>query len=237
MGMPGRIAVSLAAIVLFFGSAVWLAPGLESASEVGWTYHDSFQITEILEDLAASHPDIAEFTTAQDLLGTREITGGRVIPILFLGNRSDDSRQWLMVLGAHHGDEPDSAETVLAFAVHILDSRDRGDPLASGILERNNIMILPVVNPYGLDEGIRTDENGEDPNRDYPLDADPGSLHSDGIPLTTAGASAVHSLAGMYPISLALSFHTGTSGLFTPWGADIGRANRPIGSVSAIWDR
>ncbi|MBN1390065.1 MAG: succinylglutamate desuccinylase/aspartoacylase family protein [Candidatus Thermoplasmatota archaeon] len=183
-----------------------------------WTYHTSFEISASLLQLSLQHDD-AEYTTAQELLGTRQIPGERDIPILFIGDRTEEERAWIMIIGAHHGDEPDSAETVLAFAQYILNDTYAGifpAELRNGI----NIALLPVVNPYGLDHQSRYDENGEDPNRDYPFEPEGSVLHSDGIPLTTAGAHAVHSLAKMYPFSIALSFHTGSEGIFTPWGAE-----------------
>ncbi|MDG6224789.1 MAG: M14 family metallopeptidase [Candidatus Thermoplasmatota archaeon] len=184
--------------------------------EAAWSYHTSYEIDSILTDLASSRPDIAMKTTAWELLGIPDAEGGRSIPILFIGNMSDPSRSNLMFIGAHHGNEPDSAEAVLAFASYILEGEnDR----VRYVTSRLNLIVLPVVNPYGLDMGTRYDETGEDPNRDYPFMASSSSAYSDGIPLNTAGARTVHELARMYPTDIALSFHTGSFGIFTPWGA------------------
>jgi hypothetical protein len=217
--MDMRKGASVAAIVCI---SLLLIPqqiiGESSERSIEVRYHTSFEIASILENASMDNPGIAEFTTAQDFLGTRDIIGGRVIPILFMGNRSDD-RPWIMLIGAHHGDEPDSAEAVLAFSMHLLDSYNGGDPRALRIAEGLNIAILPVVNPYGLDMLTRVDENGEDPNRDYPFEPAGVSQTTDGIPLTTAGADAIHELASMYPFSMAISFHTGSKGVFYPWGA------------------
>lgn len=185
-------------------------------------FHSSYEISAVLSSLAQNNTDIAEYTTAQDLLGTRTIPGNRVIPILFLGDRNAE-RPWIMLIGAHHGDEPDSTEAVLAFAEHMIEGYTNDTGMQRKLIDGTNIAILPVVNPYGLDQGTRVDENNEDPNRDYPFEPSQYSSHSDGIPLTTAGAHAVHSLAEMYPFSIALSFHTGSRGIFYPWGApDVG---------------
>jgi hypothetical protein len=144
------------------------------------------------------------------------IEGGRTIPILFIGDSSEEGKSNVMLLGAHHGNEPDSAESVLAFASYILEERNEMD---SDILDSVNMIILPVLNPYGLDKGIRTDEDEQDINRDYPFAPSPAASDSDGIPLTTQGARVVHEMAKRYPIEIALSFHTGSWGIFTPWGA------------------
>ncbi|MGA1793595.1 MAG: M14 family metallopeptidase [Thermoplasmatota archaeon] len=217
MGSLGRWS-----IVILFSSVLMLsfpAPGTEGQEEWSlWTYNTSGEISLSLQQLALLH-DEAEYTTAQELLGTRDIAGDRVVPILFIGNRSDTERKWIMLVGAHHGDEPDSAETVLAFAHYILGTSEDG-VISEDLLDNINIAVLPVVNPYGLDHNSRYDENGEDPNRDYPFDPEGANSHSDGVPLTTAGAHAVHTLAKMYPFTIALSFHTGSEGIFTPWGAE-----------------
>ncbi|MGA1872467.1 MAG: M14 family zinc carboxypeptidase [Thermoplasmatota archaeon] len=217
MGDAGRWIFTLAVCSIL----LWTLPparGEDAREWDQWTYHTSGEISSSLERLALDHEN-AEFTTAQELLGTREVHGGLEVPILFIGDRGDDRREWIMIIGAHHGDEPDSAEAVLAFAHYILGSGD-GTVLSSDLMDSINMAVLPVVNPYGLDHGSRYDENGEDPNRDYPFEPEPYGANSDGIPLTTAGAHAVHSLAMMYPISVSLSFHTGSEGIFTPWGAD-----------------
>jgi len=216
MGWTKRMV--LAAVLMLSSPIINMTIVEDASAQVISGYHDSFEMAALLSDAASSHPSIAWYSTAQELLGTRDIPGGRVIPILFVGNRTDE-RPWVMLIGSHHGDEPDSAEAVLSFALHLLDSYDAGDPMALRIVTSINIAILPVVNPYGLDMGTRVDENGDDPNRDYPFQPSSISSVSDGIPLTTAGAFTVHSLAAMYPFSIALSFHTGSQGIFYTWGA------------------
>ncbi|MBN1540356.1 MAG: succinylglutamate desuccinylase/aspartoacylase family protein [Candidatus Thermoplasmatota archaeon] len=215
VGVRGLLVlVTLSVLVLSFP----FGEGGDSRDGEDWSYHSSLEISHSLRELSLLHEE-AEYTTAQDLLGTRTIDGGKEIPILFIGNRSDKNRPWIMLVGAHHGDEPDSAEAVLAFAHYVL-GPGQDSVLPYRIQDRINMAVLPVVNPYGLDQYSRYDENGEDPNRDYPFEAESITPHTDGVPLTTAGAHAVHSLARMYPFSIALSFHTGSEGIFTPWGAE-----------------
>lgn len=185
-----------------------------------WAYHSSAEVGILLQQWSSGNEEIAFLTTAQDLFGIREIEGGRTIPILFLGDMDDGSRPVLMLIGGHHGDEPDSVETVLGFSFYILEGYREKDQRIISIIENLNLIIVPVVNPYGLDTGSRFDENGEDPNRDYPFSPEVVTINSDGTPLTTAGAETVHELARRYPADIALSFHTGSKGIYTPWGAD-----------------
>ncbi len=219
--MDSRKGTSLFIVILLSSFPIFLDQCDGRTSDVRTIeagYHSSYEIVSILEQAAQDHPDVAEYQTAQDLLGTREILGDRVIPILFIGDRYEE-RPWVMLIGAHHGDEPDSAEAVLAFSLHLLDSYRSQDGRAIGLVDNINIAILPVVNPYGLDMLSRVDENGEDPNRDYPFEYAGVSSSTDGIPLTTAGASTIHDLASMYPFSIAISFHSGSKGIFYTWGA------------------
>jgi len=222
MGSSARVAF----IVVFTACLAVFPPVSQSGKGEGPVFFDTYEylssdeIEFVLERIAMDNPRIAEYSTAQELLGTREIPGSRSIPILFLGNRSDRNRPWIMLIGAHHGDEPDSALIPLAFVQHVIEEYRSLDPELSRLVSGLNMAILPVVNPYGLDQGTRVDENGEDPNRDYPFSPEGVTGTSDGIPLTTAGAHAVTELASRYPFSLALSFHTGSEGIFTPWGAE-----------------
>ncbi len=187
-----------------------------------------------MNDLSVDHPDVSEFTTASELLGTREVPDDKEIPILFIGDREED-RPWIMLIGGHHGDEPDSVEAVLSFAEHLLHSYSSDEMRSMDIISNVNMAVLPVVNPHGLDLLERYDENNEDPNRDYPFEPSGPSLHSDGIPLTTAGAHAVHTLSSMYPFSIAISFHTGSKGVFYTWGAtDVGIFTPDHASFSKI---
>ncbi|MGA1821883.1 MAG: M14 family metallopeptidase [Thermoplasmatota archaeon] len=228
MGDAGRAGTAAIIMIIVISlTAIVCSPDTSAAGRGSWTYHSSDEISSILGSLAEDHSEICTYATAQDLLGTRDIPGGRVIPILMIGDFENSSRPYIMLIGAHHGNEPDSAETVLAFAVDLLEGYDLNADLNLRIVNGVNIAVLPVVNPYGLDNGLRVDENGEDPNRDYPFDPSESGFQSDGIPLTTAGASALHSLASRYPFSAALSYHTGSKGIFTPWGADIPASSSP----------
>ncbi len=222
MGFPARVACVLVIsfVLTGFSQLSQYGGGEDNLDTYLYSYLSSQEIEFVLQGIAAEHQEIAEYSTAQELLGTREIPGSGSIPILFLGNRSDEERPWVMIIGGHHGDEPDSTVVPVAFTETLIEGYRALDPEISRLISGLNIAILPVINPYGLDHLTREDENGEDPNRDYPFSPEGVTSNSDGIPLTTAGANAVTELASRYPFSLAISFHTGSEGIFTPWGAD-----------------
>ncbi|MCK5773127.1 MAG: hypothetical protein KAH57_05010, partial [Thermoplasmata archaeon] len=227
---------STTALAVIMISLSWLSlMHVEVAGEAEpWAYHTSGEICSLLEGLALEHSDVASYTTAGELLGVRNITTGLEIPILLVGD-FDEMRPSSLLIGGHHGDEPDSSESVLGFAAYLLEGYASGDRSAIHIVENTNTAILPVVNPWGLDNGIRYDENGEDPNRDYPFDPSPSGFYSDGIPLTTAGASAVHEICRMYPFQISVSFHTGSFGIYTPWGAnDVGNLTPDLVSFNDL---
>ena len=200
------------------GQSIWSEGTSCMGLETSTTYHTSYEITSALRELVEQEPDILNLTTAQEDLSVREVIGGREIPILTIGAPGEE-RQGVLLIGAHHGDEPDSAECLLAFSRYMVDGYEAGDPVCTAIIGSVNVYVLPVVNPYGLDMGTRTDENGEDPNRDYPFSPEGLTSTSDGTPLTTAGAQTVHRLAVERSISIALSFHSGSLGVYMPWGA------------------
>ncbi|MFW3146225.1 MAG: M14 family metallopeptidase [Thermoplasmatota archaeon] len=215
--MGSRYTTFVTSVMLLAVIFPMLPPGAEGQEAGSWSYHTSYEICSLSEQWASDHGDTARYTTARDLLGTREIPGGRDIPIVIMDLLPEDEDPWALFIGAHHGDEPDSAEAVLAFLYYLLNTEDER---TGSILGDLNIVLMPVVNPFGLDTGERNDENGEDPNRDYPFAPEGITSSSDGIPLTTAGAQAVHSISEMFPFSIAISFHTGSEGVFTPWGAE-----------------
>jgi protein MpaA len=64
----------------------------------------------------------------------------------------------MLILGAFHGDEPESALLARAFL-------DRVQP---GDLKEKRVGIVPVVNPDGLAANLRTTSRGVDLNRNFP---------------------------------------------------------------------
>ena len=74
---------------------------------------------------------------------------------LFVGR----GQKHILVLGAIHGDEPSSAEVVESFATRAAENESRKDL---------TVIVIPVLNPDGLEVGSRTNHGGVDINRNFP---------------------------------------------------------------------
>jgi protein MpaA len=93
------------------------------------------------------------------------------------------SAPWIYLSAGIHGDEPAATEACLAWTAS-----------TSHIPDDFNVMIFPCLNPWGLVNNSRLDEQGRDLNRTY---------HDDSIPQTAAHKAAI---AGRR-FALALHLH------------------------------
>ena len=65
-----------------------------------------------------------------------------------------------LIFGAFHGSEPLSAQLAIRFAEYLFE--EYADQLDS------KVIIVPITNPDGLSQGVRTNANGVDINRNFP---------------------------------------------------------------------
>jgi len=73
----------------------------------------------------------------------------------------------VLLLGSQHGDERAGYEVALRLA------RDLSVGELRPLLDRLDVVIVPVANPIGMRAGTRFDGSGEDPNRDHVMLASP----------------------------------------------------------------
>ncbi len=177
---------------------------------------------------------------------------GRRIWALGVGKeiRKHPERPTMLIVGAHHGNEPLSVLFVLDAVQQVLEKAAAGDPAASRWLERLNIWFVPLANPDGLhaflfkdrfygrkngrDRHPLTEENmdrGVDLNRNYAYrwntetkrasSGDPKSRYYRG---PSAGSEpetrAIMALARRERFVGLLSFHSGTVALLAPYTID-----------------
>ncbi|MFC3093279.1 peptidase M14 [Alteromonas sediminis] len=96
----------------------------------------------------------------QVLLGRS--TGDR--PIYGLVHEKPDNKEWLLVLGRQHPPELTGAFAMLSF----VDALAQQEEVMPAFFNRFNVLVVPVVNPDGVDEGYwRHNLNGVDLNRDW----------------------------------------------------------------------
>ncbi len=165
-------------------------------------YHGGSEITEYLARVASTLP---EFVTHR-VLGTS--SQGRNLDVLTVDFTCTDHPKSVFLNGAHHGDEPASAEVVLGAIDGLLRSQE---PEVLDALTQYRFLFMPVVNPDGLAAGTRADCNGLDLNRDYDY---PGrSTEAFSAPET----QAVRELSITEGVYAALAFHSGMVGVLWPY--------------------
>ena len=138
--------------------------------------------------------------SSSQTLSLGKSVGGRLLQASLLGRAS----QTVLVLGAFHGDEPQSAHVAGRLGAHL---RDHPESMPD-----RQVIVFTPVNPDGLAAGTRTNANGVDLNRNYKtLDWHEGSesgLYCRGsTPGSEPETIAVMALVRRYKPSMIISIH------------------------------
>jgi predicted deacylase len=187
-----------------WGLALWLASSASGLALDFSRYHGLEEINSYLQEVAASHPDVAHL----HVLGYSQ--RGREIDYLVLAKGDADALPAIYLNGTHHGDEKSSSETVLGLIDFLVRNRQTAD--VNELLESYAIYLQPVVNPDGFALNSRYDALGRDPNRDYafPDRADDDSFKIPSVRLVKELTDKVHFRA-------AVAFHSGMEGVLWAW--------------------
>lgn len=177
---------------------------------------------------------------------------GRPLYALGVGKeiRKNPQRPSMLMVGAHHGNEPLSLLFVLAAAQNLLEGASAGDKQARRWLAQLNVWFVPLANPDGLNAFLFKDrfhgrkngrdrhpltgrniENGVDLNRNYPFHwrsgtkrASSGDTASRYYRGPKAGSEpetqAIMDLALRERFVGVLTFHSGTVALLAPYTID-----------------
>ena len=137
---------------------------LAHASERDEAYHDLETVEASLRSLVATYPDLARLVDVGDSVDGRDLLGVLLTDAPWSREPDEPS---LRVLGTHHGDEWSSMEVPLALAWRLAEDYADGDPGAVELLDRNELWIVPVVNPDGVVAFERRNANAVDLNRNY----------------------------------------------------------------------
>lgn len=168
-------------------------------------YHSLAQMESYFGSIATNLPFIAEY----HVLG--QSVQGRDVFYLVINATCQQKPPAFLGIGAHHGDEQDTAEAVLASADYLL-RKSATDPAVKTLLQQYAFYLLPVMNPDGFALNTRYNANGIDVNRDYsyPERADADSFQQ----LET---QLVKSLQESVGFRSAVAYHSGATELLWPW--------------------
>jgi hypothetical protein len=147
----------------------------EAAAYLSYSSPDTaYSWLETLAQVAAERLVLAPLVTVPGASGGRPV----VVPVARIsaaagtqagtgaGGATGD-RIRVMIVGSQHGDERAGFEVALRLA------RDLSIGDLGPLLERLEVVIVPVANPIGMRAGTRADASGEDPNRDHVVLASP----------------------------------------------------------------
>jgi hypothetical protein len=168
-------------------------------------YHDQPQIVAYLQAVSSAFPAIATYK----VLGNS--AQNRPLSYLVINATCQASPPAIFTNGAHHGDEPASAEAVLAIPDYLLRTSTT-DASVRSLLGTYAFYVMPLVNPDGFASNTRENAAGLDINRDYSY---PG--RSDAGSFTTVEAKLVKSLQESVGFRAAIAFHSGAQEVLWPW--------------------
>jgi hypothetical protein len=168
-------------------------------------YHSEDQIIAYLQAVASAVPTLAQYK----VLG--QSVQGRDVPYLVINATCQTNPPAILTNGAHHGDEPPSAESVLSIPDYLL-RKSTTDTAIQSLLATYAFYILPVVNPDGLALNTRTNANGADINRDYSYPE-----RSDANSFKTVEAQLIKSLQESVGFHSAIAYHSGAQEVIWPW--------------------
>jgi hypothetical protein len=180
----------------------------------------------------------ADVTAGLVALGTRAARGGiqhlgasregRPIEAIWLGQPPGSGAIVHRVLGAHHGDEPISADLVLSFAERLVQG-DGLDEAVTALLDASTIWLVAAVNPDGLDSGSRFNAAGVDLNRNYGHMWSKQAFASGSAPFSEPETEAIR-VHGLYNRPLGgLALHSGAENIGYVWNhSTTPTADRPL---------
>ena len=183
------------------------------------------KIIDILSKWKDEYPNLIKIYNAQDTFGIPSpgtcasflpckqyyfrITNENTLPDIY--------RPEVFFSGALHGNERVGPTAVVEFARILLENYNEPDVKKQStwlkkLVDTRSIYIMPSANAIGYYKNTR-EENGIDPNRDFPYNQDPDKC------MKTTAARAVNELWREHIFQLSLTFHAGEISLDYEWGA------------------
>ena len=196
----------------------------ETVSSRAFSYYSYGAAAAELLRLATARPDLASLSTTQALyglgtVGTCKNADGTSSAcqnyVLEITNRSslaaDPERPEVLISGALHGDERIGPITAIELARWLVERYDT-DPWARRLVDTRVLLLVPMTNALGVSTNHR-DENGIDPNRDFPYEQEPTKC------MQTIAARSVNELYRHHLLQLVITFHGGMQAIAYNWGS------------------
>jgi hypothetical protein len=187
-----------------------------------------------LSALEAAYPGLVELFTAQDAYALPvDLHGATPLShyvVRITNEATGFDKPEVLLVGVQHGDEVVSLEVLLALA-DLLTSSYGTQPWVTELVNRREIFLLPLANPWGHHQPSKTryspgsEPGTEDMNRDHPYDRCTGGGCSDTDTLSTVGARAIHELARRHLFRVMIDYHGGVELILHTWGSPLHLSN------------
>ncbi|HEX8085465.1 MAG TPA: M14 family metallopeptidase [Solirubrobacteraceae bacterium] len=113
-----------------------------------------------LKQLVADHPSVVRPVVIGESFQGREIQGVEISDDV---NREDDGKPVFFLMGVHHAREWPSGEIAMEFA-YLLANGHGADPEISRLLDKQRVVIVPLINPDGFVASRAAAEDGMFPD-------------------------------------------------------------------------
>lgn len=215
-------------------------------------FHNYKEITQAFNNLKNSCPSIVELETIGKSVEGRDIVAIHLSSGASNGIASLSDKPGVLFTGTHHAREHLSTELPLMLAQHLCEKYKRGDRRIKAIIEGRHVMIIPLVNPDGVEWDISSgrykywrknrshnhdNTRGVDLNRNYAnkwggegASDNPSAENYHGpAPFSEPETQAIRDFViRQNNISIFTSFHTFSKLILYPWGGSY----NPIGNVN-----
>lgn len=195
-------------------------PVFRSGAKGLGVYHNYAGLTAELQAFVAAYPNLCRLYSLGRSVQGRELWA---MLITDLPDIEEDEPEFKYI-ATMHGDEPIGAELCLYF-IHRLLSSYGTDSRITTLVNDTAVWIVPLMNPDGLELGRRTNANGFDLNRSFPVypttftgnifDGEP--LHDEGRP---PEAAHVMRWTAANSFILSANFHAGELVVNYPYDED-----------------
>ena len=164
-------------------------------------FHNYAQITQELQNIANTYPDISQLYDLGHSVQGRVIWGLKITDNPTIEENEPEVR----ICGNHHGNEIMSVELPLLMAWHLVQNYSI-NPNIEELINNREIWIIPMVNPDGREMGTRYNAHGVDLNRDYGYVW--GGEGGSPSPFSQPETQAIRNNALDNNFVLSLSYHT-----------------------------
>ncbi|MFX1511331.1 MAG: M14 family zinc carboxypeptidase [Promethearchaeota archaeon] len=182
-------------------------------------YHLTYNslLTDLI-DLNDTYPKIVEVFSLNKRYNIPNTTEGFEIWTIRITNESTGfEKPEVLFIGTHHGNEGVATECAFWLAWWLCKNYNHSSWIQY-LIDHREIYIIPLLNPSGHEIKTRTNGNGVDLNRNY--DYDWSESENGGIaPFSERETQCIRELTEDHQFVTAITWHSGTHGIYYAWGA------------------